>query len=419
MEKTEEQTNKRGLTVFIGLCALAYFVSYLSRLNLGVVLLELVQSGFSTKEIVSLALTASSIVYGTGQLVSGYLGSRFRPEAVIRTGFLITAIINFSVAFLKNSAYLIPLWAINGFAQALMYPPLVRIMAKHLDFPRYVKGTVYVSYGGNLGTVAIYLFAPLLILLWGVKSVFLFAGIMAALMCLFWNKTLQKSAETFQISDTVETVREKQPDALNTKEEKTPRSRAFWILSGLIILAIALQGMLRDGVTAWMPTYVAEMFDLGSGTAILSGVVMPLFSVLSLKIAHLVYTRWLRNELVCAGAFFVIGTAAALLLGWIGGSSAALSVVLLALLVGSMHNVNLILIGFAPPRLSRFADVAVLTGVYNAATYVGASISTYGIAVYSASYGWTATVFLWMGIAAMGAGICFACFKSWKILCKK
>ena len=84
-------TNKKQISSLILLCTIAYFVSYVIRVNLGAIMVEVSSSGFASKEIVALALTLGSITYGVGQIISGYLGDKFKPENIIFVGFIITS----------------------------------------------------------------------------------------------------------------------------------------------------------------------------------------------------------------------------------------------------------------------------------------------------------------------------------------
>jgi OPA family glycerol-3-phosphate transporter-like MFS transporter len=185
-------------------------------------------------------------------------------------------------------------------------------------------------------------------------------------------------------------------------------------LLAVIMLGVVLQGSLRDGVANWTPTYISEVFSLGSGVSILSGAVLPIFGILSIAAANFLYRKLLRNEMVCAGAIFGLGCAAALLLLAFHGKAPVLSVVALALLSGSMHGVNVILICMIPPHFAKFGRTAFVSGALNSCTYVGAAISTYGIALVTQSIGWNGTVLLWAVIAAAGAALCLALTRPWR-----
>ena len=123
---------RRRFIRLTALCTFAYFVSYLSRINLEAVMVEIVSTGFTGKETAALALSVNAIAYGAGQIISGWLGDRCRPQNVMLCGFVLAGAVNLGVGLCPGGGVLIPLWAVNGFAQALMWPPLVKLMAQNM-----------------------------------------------------------------------------------------------------------------------------------------------------------------------------------------------------------------------------------------------------------------------------------------------
>ena len=118
---------------------------------------------------------------------------------------------------------------------------------------------------------------------------------------------------------------------------------------------------------------------------------------------------------MCAGIFFFTGALSALALFLLTGENAAFSVLFSALLTGSMHGVNLILICMIPPFFKPQGNVSTVSGILNSCTYIGSAISTYGIAVLSENIGWSNTLLVWLLIALLGTAICAACVKPWKL----
>jgi len=394
---------KKGAALAL-LCAAVYFVSYVSRINMSAVLVEIIQSGFAKRSVAALTLTACSITYGVGQIISGYLGDRFKPQYIIFTGFMVTSLMNILVSLMPNGTLLVPIWAVNGFAQAMMWPPLITILAQNLEPDQYQKACVHVSWGSSFGTIAVYLLAPLLIKYASFKAVFIVSGIMALLMGIFWVIIFGKNFSGER----------KSPEVTKTETPSQDRFTASTaVLLIFIMFAIVLQGALRDGVTNWMPSYVSEIFSLGSSASILTGVILPVFSIISFQAAQFIYEKIIKNELTCACSFFLIGCISAVLLNITGSKSVLISLLMFALLVGSMHGVNLILICMVPPHFKRFGRVSLVSGVINSCTYVGSAISTYGIAVFTDAFGWSATSLFWAFIAIAGALTCIAFSKKW------
>ena len=399
-------TDKKRINGLTWLCTIAYFVSYVSRVNLSACMVEMVRSNYAPETTIALALTVCSVVYGIGQVVSGYLGDRCKPQNLLAIGFLITACTNFTVGLLKDGNWLVVLWGINGFAHALMWPPMVAIMSSRMHPADYQNACLRVSWGSSVGTITVYLLSPVLISLLNVRWVFLCSAVVALTMLVVWHLSFRKH---FAEAEPMKKVG-KEPVA----RQAVPFEKWVLLLMCAVFVCILVQGFLRDGVTNWTPTYISQIFDLSSSAAILSGVILPVFSIISLKLASEIQKRFLKNELICAAAFFAASCVAALVLALAGGASMILSLVCLAVLVGCMHGVNLMLIGLLPKYFERYGRVSLVSGVLNAGTYAGSALSAYGMAVYTADFGWQSTTFLWAGVALAGVMLCVAVGRKWQ-----
>lgn len=399
------------------LCTVVYFVSYISRINLSATMVELVRSGFAPENTVALALSICSVTYGAGQILSGWLGDHFKPQSVIFAGFLITAAMNLSVAFLPDSRLLCAVWAVNGFAQALMWPPLLAILTRHLNSAEYSKACMWVSWGSSFGTIAVYAFSPVIISLLDYRFVFITSGAAALIMSAVW-KIMYKNHFTgpgMLLPDDAPAPKA-DSNAARPAAEKFTGTAIF--LMGMVMLGIVMQGALRDGVSNWMPTLVSETFNLDSSVSILTGVFLPIFHIICTNIASRVYRSRITNELTCAGLIFAVGLVASLLLAMLSGGNVIVTVVLLAVLVGCMHGVNLMLICYVPPHFRKYGHVSLVSGILNSSTYIGSAISTYAIALFSGAFGWNGTLYLWAAIAAAGMLICLGFAKRWKAFTK-
>ena len=155
-------------------------------------------------------------------------------------------------------------------------------------------------------------------------------------------------------------------------------------------------------------------FRLSSEVSILSGVCLPVFSILSLRLALALYEKLPGNPVRCAAIIFGLGAVAALILSMVAGTSPIGSIACMALLTGAMHGVNLMLICMVPPFFQRHGNISTVSGVLNSCTYVGSAVSTYGIALLSESAGWQTTAFVWFIIAALGVVVCTVCSRVWK-----
>jgi len=392
--KSRKQTN--GLVL---LFAATYMISYITRINYGAIISEMqTATGFS-KSLLSMSLTGSFITYGLGQVVSGICGDKISPKKLVLWGLLATVVMNLLIPVCADPYQMLIVWSINGFAQSFMWPPIIKIMTDVLPEAEYKKAVTKVSWGSSVGTIVVYLLSPLLISVAGWRSVFVFSAALGIVMLFVWNK----------FATDVQAVQPREvTSAPKTGSLFTP------LLFGVMV-AIVLQGMLRDGVTTWMPSYIAEIYHLSNEISILTGVILPVFSILCFQAALLVYARKPDNPLVCATLFFFVGAVASVGIRLFDGQNAAVSVVLFALLTGSMHGVNLMLISMIPPYFQKTGKVSTVSGILNACTYIGSAASTYGVAVLSEKLGWNYTVLIWLVIAACGTAICLICSKAWNL----
>ncbi len=190
-----------------------------------------------------------------------------------------------------------------------------------------------------------------------------------------------------------------------------PRRAIFPLV--FIALAIALQGMLRDGITSWVPSYLAEVIGLENEKSILITVSLAIFSIVTFGLAGSAYKRFFKNEVACAAVIFSMAFAAALLMFFLFDRAIA-AIICMSLITEAMHGTNLMLVTHVPKRFKRYGNVSTFSGVINACTYIGSAISTYGIAKLAEHFGWRVTVGAWAIVAALALACCLIAQKPWK-----
>lgn len=384
---------KAGSSGAVLLCAVTYFVSYITRTNYGAIISEMVAATGYTKSMLSLALTGSFITYGAGMIVSGFLGDRIAPKKMVTAGLAGASLMNLLILLCADPWQMFIVWCCNGFCQSLLWPPIVRILTAVQTPEEYKASVVKMTWGSSCGTIAVYLIAPLLISWFSWKAVFLVSAVCGISMIGLWNRFC--------------------PSVSVQKREKVQYKggSVFSTTVIVIMVAIVLHGMLRDGVTTWMPSYISETYNLSSVISILTGVVLPIFGIVCSQVTSLLYRKTFTNPMVCAGVIFGVGALAALGLVFCTGKSAALSVILSAVLDACMHGVNLIMTCMLPPILAKDGNISLISGTLNSCTYVGSAISIYGIAALTEGFGWGLTVLLWFLVAVAGTVLCLVCGK--------
>ena len=398
------KADKKQAAKIIFVCSLVYMISYVTRNSYNAIISEMVTSTGLAKSTLSVALTGAFITYGIGQLVSGYFGDKVQPKILIAIGLVATSVMNSLIPLCQNAAQMAIVWCCNGFAQSFMWPPMVKILFTALTPEDYSRGCVKVSWGSSMGNIFVYLTAPLLILLLGWKSVFWTSSAMGIIGLILWLKMCPNIDMHTGVK----------------KKETGSGSHGSALLFPLILvmMGIILQGILKDGVTTWMPSYISETYGLSNEISILAGVVLPVFSIFCYSIANYFYLKR-KNPIYCSLVIFLISTAACGGLYLLSDRNAVVSIALSAVITGCMHGVNLMLIGIVPPIFAKNGNVSTFSGILNCTAYVGSAISSWVIPLATENAGWTATLFLWLCIAGTGVLVSGLCILPWKKMTAK
>ena len=404
---------KYSKTGIIALCTLAYFASYFSRKTFTVVMANMLEDNALTTEIAGLIGTALFIFYGAGQLLSGYLGDKLPAKYLMFSGLMVSAVCNLLLPIMPNGYLMIPVWAVNGFAQALLWPPIVKILSDNLSHEKYVTANLVVTCGAHISTIVLYLYAPLCISLMSWKAVFftstVFCVIAGAIFLVAMGIVLPKKAEIIHTPA--------------TKTEDLSEKPSVWqefIKNGVlpIFVCIIAMGFMRDGIESWLPTLYMQVFNKSSESSILISVVLPVFSIISLFAVRAIHKgKVFNNEVRGAGILFglsiVLCVPLCFLISVNNAACRIICLILACIVCAFMHSCNFLLISCVPGRFAKTGRASTVSGFCNACTYIGAAISMYGIALVSKHFGWSATISSWIGICLVGALFAILAFRKY------
>lgn len=109
------------------LLALTYFVSYVTRINYGAVLIEMEKSTGVSSTLLSLAVSGSAVTYGFGQIISGICGDKFKAKKLIIYGLWLTAAMNLLIPLVAPNVYLMTAYSSLMFAIGTVFAVLLRV----------------------------------------------------------------------------------------------------------------------------------------------------------------------------------------------------------------------------------------------------------------------------------------------------
>ncbi|MBR2411563.1 MAG: MFS transporter [Clostridia bacterium] len=392
------------------LCPLIYFASYMTRKNYSIVMADIIISEGITNAEASLAATLSLISYGAGQIISGILGDKFKPQNIILCGLSLTTIMNILMPLTDDFTLRSIIWFINGFAQSMLWPPLVRIMAATMDHSTYNKVCTNVNVAGISGTILLYITASAIwIKYFNWKYVFISSAAVSGIVAVIWVIGFSKASRGQHLFEKTE-----KSDTKDKKESTLSPKKL--LMSGFLFIAVAIiaQGALRDGISDWVPTFIINTFQMESSSAILKSVLIPVFGVISVKLVGIVNGRFVKDEVKAGTVTFGIGFIGCLLLLFIYKENQYVTLILAAIITGFMHGVNYFLICIVPARFEKYNAVSTMSGIINSLTYVGSAAATYGFGAISDNFGWNTVLISWAAVALIGTACCFVAIRPWK-----
>lgn len=402
-----------------------YVAEYFGRYDLAAAKVAMLDAFVGdVKAMLGLALTLMAISYGVGQIVMGVVGDHVPPRFVVFAGLVGAGIANLAVGFATNLVVICVAWFFNGVCKSMIWPSLLRQMTCDMSEHGFQKGIVWVSIASNLGTILVYLaVVPLSLLLFSWRLAFWFCGLSEIAVGAAWVLSVRTIPSLKTLNSAIRDGSEKptaasdetapSPETETAAEKKPSRLRILLLAAiPLLYLVVVCHGLLRDGVTSWMPELLKDTYDLGNIASIMSSAILPVFSTVCVILAGMLYMK-LKNEITTSAIFWAIVLVSLGCLVFTIGKTPLLTVILLALAMSGIQGVNHILTTRVPHHFAYAGMVSTVAGLMNSATYIGAAISGYGIAVFSDAHGWRATIIAWLIVAAVGTGALLLCFSRW------
>ena len=384
-----------------------YGSAYFGRTCYSAAIASIVSSGLYTKSAIGLVGTAFFICYGVGQIVSGIAGDKVNPFAMVLLGAIGSSACCFSMAFAKSVALMAVIWGLNGIFQSMLWAPLLRIYSQTINSKLREKAILNIALSLPVGTVCAYLCSTLIIKYSSWNNVFICGGAVisvAFLLGLFSVFVCKKSMTRVSVKI--------------DKTDKNTNSGFLPVIisSGLLIIIMPsfLHGMMRDGITNWVPTMITEEYGVLPSFSVFLTIVLPIFNAFGAYIITPLYKRLGCNETKTAGICAIFAIIPMTLLLFIGKIPVIVSIILLALTTMSMYSLNYIIISRVPVRFAESGHTSSVTGILNSFAYIGCAVSSYGFGAISQKAGWNAVIVIWIISALLTSLFAFSANGKWK-----
>lgn len=377
-------------------CWVVYFISYSGRLNYSAAIPQLLSEGVLDKSQAGAIGTVYFGFYACGQLLNGLLGDRLKPLVMLVSGMLLSALANVFMALSGDFLPMCVAWGINGYAQAMIWPPMVYIFTSMLKKDTMVKCFTNLATSIAAGTLFAYFMSAMILKSLSWQWIFIAPSVLIIAAAFIFSaafKRVKKHVETNGEYEPIESTGE-------TVGGKSPVKMLLSPALLLLIIPVFSHGVIKDGLTAWVPTYINESFNAGPVTAVLVSMVLPVVNISGAYLAAFL-KKIIKNEGKISAVLFSVAGISLLGIFIFGSSSLTVCLILLAVASACMLAVNTVYISYIPIKYAAMGRSSTISGFLNATAYGGAAISSAAIGAVSAGMGWNAVMLCFVIMVAI------------------
>ena len=393
-------------------CAYAGF--YLCRKNLSVIKDPLAETFALTNTQLGAIDTGYLVAYALGQFINGTLGDRLGGKVVVGAGLIFTALMNLCFGFGQGFLFFLVPWVLNGFAQSAGWPGCTKSFSDW--FARGERGSAMgfwlTCY--QVGPVLATLLATTLLVHFGWQSAFFAPALIVIGFALLFKWKLPGApkqeglphveiyyAKKHDLPPPVESEPSTEEDAGGWGHVRLVlTSRPIWTLG----LSYVVLKFIRYSLLFWLPFYMAQELNYGTGEAGYTSVAFDVAGVFGVILAGLISDRLFRSRRAPPAVLMMLALALMTFLytelsGW-GRIENTVGIALLGFL---LYGPDALISGVAAVDFGHGKASALAAGFVNGLGSIGGALSGVVVGYVSELYGWSSVFALFSPLCIVGA----------------
>ena len=385
------------------MCFLCYFAAYIGRLNLSASLTAVSRSMVISDTQAGLFQTVFALVYAVGQVVNGSLADRISTRRYISAGLFLSATCNMLFGLTDSFWLRIVLWGINGGSQSMLWTPIVKLLATWFRDESRERASFGLSMTIVIGHAAAWAIAGALSAAAQWQFAFYVpAGILA----------LVGLAAVLLLRDVPE---KKHPTKKKARHADTPVIPLRWLfhttgLSALLFCAVC-NGFVRDGITTWAPTILAQKQSGLTIHSTLLSLLIPLLNLFGILLGKKGYRLFHGGSRRAVGWLLLSSGALVILLLVSKEMGVAVCAVLMGLCCAANYGANPLLTTLIPMEYEQSGRVGLVAGLMDCFIYLGSALAGVATGALSDAAGWMGVYGLWGIFSFLGAALAFLAIR--------
>lgn len=399
---------------------LGYAHFYIIRKNFSMAMPSLEKEvGYSNTEL-GLILTCHLVVYGVGKFLNGMLADRANPRYFMMLGLGLSALINLVFPLSHFYWAMVALWALNGWAQSMGWPPCAKLLTSWYEPNRVTSWWGLWNASHQIGGAAILVGGGFLIESYGWQSVFWVPAYVALFGCLLIFYFVRDRPESMGFAS----PHERPPSSADAEgssadeavsfgqEIDTDETLSMWgqtrryIITNPLIWLVSLGNafvyIVRIGMLDWSPKFLKEArgVDLTEAGALTAS--LEIAGILGGLAAGAIVDRYFKGRAALVISIYMLVLAVALVALYkypVQGVSANL---IFMVVIGFLVYGPQMLTAVSAARFAPRSCAAAATGFNGLFGYLGAAISGVGTGYFVDNFGWGGGVIFYCIAASVG-----------------
>ena len=388
---------------------LMYTVTYLGKYSCNANVSGIMAEFNVGKGAAGLIPSCFFFAYGASQIINSFFCDRYSTRLVPAICMFISAALNVIVGFTKYFPIIKYLWIINGVTLALIYPVLIKTLGENLNPNEMAKSVVIMGTTTPLGTAAAYGLSALFTELNAFRAIFFVTGAAMPIIGFVWLVFYNKMTD-----DRVQA----ESEAINSLETPKVEHKKFTspIIATIAIfgVVIAFVQIVKDGLQTWLPSLLQEVFGYKPSISLILTLILPLSGVPGTFVAVMLNKK-IKNLIPLCLTHMAV-TLACVAVAFTGISLTLALLLILGCVLGYcfIYGMNNVMTNLFPMSLGKEYNIGFVTSLLNGLSYVGSTISAYGLGEFSNKFGWNGMFILFMvtlGALIAGGTVIYFVFR--------
>ncbi len=391
--------SRKKQQILMIICCLVYTFAYTGRYGYNSNIAPIMEAYGITRADAGLVSTFFFFAYGATQLVHGILCKYYPKRFIIPLALVLSAVCNLIVFLEPPFAIIKFLWLVNGVCQSTLWPTMVLVLGETLERDLMKQAVFVMSLSTMFGTLISYGGSALFNLIPFYRASFLMGAVLMACIGSIWffsYNTLTENKYHPQVAETAEIKA--------TKPKRRLESSLVWLLAVCILLAISYN-FVKDGLTTWTPVILKERFGLDDSISIILTLVLPICGMFGAALSIAV-NKFIPDYCQLSAVFYaVMSLCIGGLFFLLDGKSCIPALILLGVISALAHGLNNIMTSLMPLTMRDKINSGFLAGLMNGASYVGSTVSSYGLGSIADKTDWNTVIMTLLATSVVSTGI--------------